>query len=229
MTWNPEPDESPTRPFRAVPTPPAGQADYPAGQADYPPPSPEPTVLQATAPRPASAGTVTKLIVPLAIGAGVAVVLGVYGKVHTPTGIAVSVAGFSGPLTVKVWLATVAIVFAVVQLVTALAMWGKLPLSGSWVSPAHRWSGRIAFVLTIPVVVHCLYALGFASYDLRTLAHSLLGCLFFGVFTTKMLVLTGHGFAGWVLPLFGGLVFAALTGVWATSALWFFTTTGFQF
>ena len=206
MTWNPDPDESPTRRFRTM------QAPQPSAP-----------------PRPASAGTVAKLIVPLAIGAGVAVVLGVYGKVHTPTGIAVSVAGFSGPLTVKVWLATVAIVFAVVQLVTALAMWGKLPLRGAWVSPVHRWSGRIAFVLTIPVVVHCLYALGFATYDLRTLAHSLLGCLFFGAFTTKMLVLTKQGLAGWVRPLFGGLVFATLVGVWATSSLWFFSTSGLQF
>ncbi|TQS40537.1 DUF6529 family protein [Cryptosporangium phraense] len=170
-----------------------------------------------------------KLIVPLAIGAGVAVVLGTYGKLHTPTGIAVSVAGFSGPLQVKVWLATMAIVFAVVQLVTALAMWGKLPLRGSWVSPVHRWSGRIAFLLTLPVVVHCLYALGFADYSLRTLLHSILGCLFFGAFTTKMLVLTKNGLAGWVLPVFGGVVFAALVGVWATSAAWFFSTSGLQF
>ncbi|WP_073266091.1 DUF6529 family protein [Cryptosporangium aurantiacum] len=169
------------------------------------------------------------MIVPIAIGAGIAVVLGAYGKLHTPTGIAVSVAGFSGPLTVKVWLATLGMAFGVFQLVTALAMWGKLPLRGSWVSPAHRWSGRIAFVLTLPVAVHCLYALGFADYSTRTLAHSLFGCIFFGMFTTKMLVLTKKGLAGWALPLFGGLVFATLVGVWATSALWFFSTSGFQF
>jgi len=252
--WDDEPDDSPTRRF---PTYPPGSYPPPGSPPPYPPTADAPTApyaasdpyartaqypgrpepLTATAPEPppepqrpapASAGTVAKLIVPLAIGAGVAVVLGVYGKVHTPTGIAVSVAGFSGPLTVKVWLATVAVVFAVVQLVTALAMWGRLPLRGSWVAPAHRWSGRIAFVLTLPVVVHCLYALGFATYDLRTFAHSLLGCLFFGAFTTKMLVLTKHGLAGWVLPLFGGLVFAALVGVWATSALWFFSTSGLQ-
>lgn len=210
MSGNPESDESPTQRF-----------------ASYP--SPGPTVLRTTTPQPASARTVTTLIVPLAVGAGVAVALGVYGKVHTPTGIAVSVAGFSGPLQVKVWLATVAIVFAVVQLVTALAMWGRLPLRGSWVGPVHRWSGRIAFVLTIPVVVHCLYALGFADYSLRTLAHSILGCVFFGAFTTKMLVLTKKGLAGWVLPLFGGVVFATLVGIWATSALWYFGTSGVQF
>jgi hypothetical protein len=179
---------------------------------------------------PASPSTVAKIIVPIGIGAAVAVVLGVYGKVHTPTGIAVSVAGFSGPLTVKVWLATAGVTLACVQVLSALAIYGKLPgVKGAWLGPVHRWSGRIAFVLTVPVVVHCLYALGFSDYSPRLLAHSLLGCLFFGAFTTKMLVLTKRGLAGWVLPFFGGLVFAALVGVWSTSALWFFTTSGVKF
>src|SRR4051812_50041457 len=48
------------------------------------------------------------LIVPFLIGGAVTVLLGTYGNLHEPTGIAVSVAGFSGPLAVKVWLATVA-------------------------------------------------------------------------------------------------------------------------
>jgi hypothetical protein len=203
--------------------------EYPPYQTGSPPItlSPPPDLAPAT---PASAGTVAKVIVPVAIGAAVAVVLGTYGKQHTPTGIAVNVAGFSGPLTVKVWLATAGVTLAVVQLLTALAMYGRLPgVKGGWLGPVHRWSGRIAFLLTVPVVIHCLYALGFSDYSTRTLAHSLLGCLFFGVFTTKMLVLTKRGLAGWVLPLFGGLVFSALVGVWATSALWFFATSGIQF
>jgi hypothetical protein len=35
-----------------------------------------------------------------------------------------------------------------------------------------------------------------------------------------------HRFPGWVLPIAGGLLFAALLGVWHTSALWFFRTVG---
>jgi hypothetical protein len=50
-----------------------------------------------------------------------------------------------------------------------------------------------------------------------------LGCVFFGVFTVKMLVLTEDGVADWVLPLLGGFVFALIVGLWLTSALWFFT------
>ncbi|MEH0843537.1 DUF6529 family protein [Micromonospora sp. CPCC 205711] len=167
------------------------------------------------------------LTVPLLVGAAVAVALGVYGRVHEPTGIAVNLAGFSSPQAVKVWLGSGAAAFAVVQLLSALAMWGRLGgFSPSWAGTVHRWSGRVAFLLTVPVAVHCLYALGFADHDLRTLVHSLLGCLFFGAFTTKMLALPKPGLAGWFLPFVGGLVFAILTGIWLTSSLWWFTTVG---
>jgi hypothetical protein len=170
------------------------------------------------------------VLVPLAIGSAISVALGVYGRTHTPSGIAVNLAGFSSPVTVKVWLASAAMLFALVQLLSALLMYGKLGVSApSWTGALHRWSGRIAFALVIPVAVHCLYALGFEAYDLRTLVHSLLGCIFFGVFTMKMLLLTRDGLAGWVLPVAGGLVFAALTGLWLTSSVWFFSTSGFQF
>src|SRR5262245_12901016 len=106
------------------------------------------------------------LLVPVAIGAAVSVGLGVYGKTHSPTGIAVSVAGFSSPQTVKVWLATGAAFLALLQLLSALAMWGRLPgvTAPSWTDAFHRWSGRAAFLLTLPVAMHCLYALGLQSY-----------------------------------------------------------------
>ncbi len=171
-----------------------------------------------------------KLFVPLAVGAAVAVSLGVYGRLHHPTGLAVNLAGFSSPLTVKVWLASGAALFAVAQLVSALVMYGKLPVRApSWTGTFHRWSGRVAFLLAVPVAIHCLYALGLQTYSTRVLVHSLLGCVFFGAFTVKMLALPKRGLPGWTLPLLGGLVFAALIGLWLTSSLWFFTTTGIKF
>lgn len=178
---------------------------------------------------PPAAGPRASLVVPLLLGAAVTVALGVYGRTHTATGIAVNVAGFSGPQTVKVWLGTGAAFFAVVQLLSALAMWGRLgPVPASGAGFAHRWSGRVAFLLAVPVAVHCLYALGFADHDLRTLAHSAAGCFFFGAFTTKMLALPRRGLAGWVLPVVGGVVFTVLMLVWLTSSVWYFTTFGFQ-
>ncbi|HEX4815342.1 MAG TPA: DUF6529 family protein [Nonomuraea sp.] len=164
------------------------------------------------------------LLVPLLAGGLVMLALGVYGRAHTPTGFAVGVAGFSAALPMKVWLTTGAFVLAIVQVSSALSMWGRL---GVAVPPAvHRWSGRLAFLLTIPVAFHCLYALGL-QYDVpRVLAHSLLGCFFYGVFTTKLLALPKRDAPGWTLPVLGGLAFTALVGLWLTSSFWFFTAVG---
>ena len=175
--------------------------------------------------------TVPLLVVPLLVGTVVAVVLGVYGGLHTPTGIAVNLAGFSGPLEAKVWVASAALLFALVQLGSALVMYGKVPgvASPSWIGGLHRWSGRAAFLLAVPVAVHCLYALGFQTFSTRVFVHSVLGCAFFGAFTVKMLGLRRDGLPSWALPVLGGTVFALLVGLWWTSSLWFFTKIGVQF
>ncbi|HEX6234983.1 MAG TPA: DUF6529 family protein [Jiangellaceae bacterium] len=175
--------------------------------------------------------TVPLLVVPLLVGTVVAVVLGVYGGLHTPTGIAVNLAGFSGPLEAKVWVASAALLFALVQLGSALVMYGRVPgvASPSWIGGLHRWSGRAAFLLAVPVAVHCLYAVGFQTFSTRVFVHSVLGCAFFGAFTVKMLGLRRDGLPSWAMPVLGGTVFALLVGLWWTSSLWFFTTIGVQF
>ncbi len=165
------------------------------------------------------------LVIALASGCAVAVVLGAYARLHHPTHYALDVAGFSSPLYAKAWLTTVAAVFAVVQLVTGYRITrGAAP---AWMPVVHRWSGRIAILLTVPVIVHCIYALGFGTYSARVLAHSVLGCLFYGAFVAKMLSLVQREkMPRWVLPVLGGVVFVSLIGLWATSALWLFTTKG---
>jgi Family of unknown function (DUF6529) len=169
-----------------------------------------------------------KLVIPCVIGGLVALTLGIYGRLHHPTGFAVNIAGFSSPGSVKSWLATGATVLAIVQVASALVMYGKVPriTAPSWIGGLHRWSGRIAFLLAVPVAIHCLYALGFQNYSTRVLLHSLLGCLFFGAFTVKMLILPKKGLPGWVLPFWGAVVFTALVVIWLTSAYWFFSTFG---
>ncbi|MEV4920376.1 DUF6529 family protein [Streptomyces tirandamycinicus] len=167
-------------------------------------------------------------LVPVLVGAAVAVVLGVYGALHEPAGTAFNLAGFSSTGAVKSWLATAAFACGLGQLVSALAMYGRLPgvRPASWTPVLHRWSGRVAFLLAVPVAVHCLYALGYQTQSARAAWHSLLGCFFFGAFSTKMLLLRVERLPGWLLPVAGGLVFAALTVLWLTSALWFFRTFG---
>lgn len=170
------------------------------------------------------------LIGVAAIGGAVALTLGVYGNVHDPTGQAIATFGFPSVLPMKAWFATGAAALALMQLASAMWMWGHLPGAGSspsWVPPAHRWLGTAAFLLTLPVAYHCLWALGFRDTDTRVLAHSILGCAFYGAFTTKMLVLRSDRLPGWTLPAAGGLLVALLTAIWVTSSLWFFTTIGF--
>lgn len=162
------------------------------------------------------------LWLPAVAGIGVAVCLGVYGRLHQPSNL--SVFGALGqPIVIKAGLTTAVVILAVIQLISAFALYGRLP-SRSWTPTLHRWSGRLAVLLSLPVAAHCLYAFGFGFDSPRVLAHSLLGCLFYGAFTAKMLVLSQPTSRSWALPLAGALVFTTLAGLWLTSALWFFLT-----
>lgn len=177
------------------------------------PPSPDPR-----------AGAV---VAPLLLGCGVAVALGVYGSLHEPTGFSINLSGFSSGTYAKSWLVTLAALLAVSQLVSARMLYTGATMS--WLPGLHRWSGRVAVLLTVPVLVHCLYALGFAGYSPRVLIHSVAGCIFYGAFVTKMLSLSRRGMPGWLLPVTGGLTFTALIVLWLTSALWVFGTQGLHF
>jgi len=189
----------------------------------------QPDASAPPTPERASSGA-AKLVVPCLIGALVALTLGVFGRLHHPTGIAISIPGFSSLGSVKAWLATIATVFALIQVGSALLIYGKIPRvnAPSWIGGLHRWSGRIAFLVAVPVAVQCLYVLGYQTYSTRVLIHSTLGCLFFGSFTVKMLILPKRGLPSWLLPVLGALVFTVLTGVWLTSAYWFFSTYGIK-
>jgi hypothetical protein len=163
------------------------------------------------------------------LGAAVAVAMGAYAKVHEPAGRPLFDLGFSGMLQMKTWLTTAAVLLLVVQLVTALWMWGRLPGAGaapSWAPVLHRWVGSTAFVLTLPVAFHCIWSIGFATYSTRALVHSMVGCLFYGAYASKMLALRARGLPSWAVPILGGTVLASLVLVWLTSALWFFTRAG---
>ena len=183
------------------------------------------TAPAAAAPQPVTA----RLLGVFVAGAAVAVGLGVYGNVHDPTGEQPYTLFFTATINLKVWFATVAVALAVVQIVLAARLYGKIhrPWPGDappWLGDAHRLTGIVAFLVSLPVAYHCLWALGFQSTDTRVVLHSLLGCFFYGVFTVKVLSVRSHGMPGWLLPVVGGLTFAALIGVWLTSSLWFMTS-----
>ena len=136
---------------------------------------------------------------------------------------------FSDTIHMKAWLASLAVALAVFQLFTAAWIFHRLPWEKpAWVNPVHRWSGRLAFVVTLPIAYHCIFKLGFQSGQTRVLWHSLLGCAFYGAFAAKITIVELKRFPTAVLPLAGGFLFVVLIGVWYTSAVWFFRLVGVE-
>jgi hypothetical protein len=165
----------------------------------------------------------------LLAGTAVAVAIAVYARIHHPALRPLFLVGFSGMLQLKTWLATAALVLVVVQLVSALWIWGRLPGAGPAprsLPVVHRWSGTIAFILTLPVALHCVWALGLSTASPRVVAHGVAGCAFYGAYAAKMLGLRLRGLPSWAIPVLGGLVLALFLLVWLTSALWFFSRSG---
>lgn len=137
---------------------------------------------------------------------------------------------FTSTIAAKAWLATAALVLAGVQLLTAARIYGRLrflPERGSAIARAHRWSGRIAFLCTLPVFFHCVTILGFETPDARVAIHSLVGSFFYGVFAAKVLIVRDRALPGWALPTAGLTLASMLAALWVTSSLWYFTTVRF--
>jgi hypothetical protein len=170
-----------------------------------------------------------RLLIIGLIGSAVALTLGIYGNAHSPSSDLTITLGFTNTITMKVWLATIALGFAVLQLLSALWMYGRLPLGAAppWLGSVHRISGRLAFLLSLPVAYHCLYRLGFQHSSFRVVAHSILGCLFYGAFAAKVLIVRSRNLPRSALPLAGGLVFVLLVYIWLLSALWYIGQSGF--
>ncbi|MEV4534576.1 DUF6529 family protein [Asanoa sp. NPDC049518] len=167
------------------------------------------------------------VLVPLLIGAAVAVALGVFGSVHTPTGEVPWQRPFPSIYAMKVWFSLGVLLLAAVQLCTALWIYGKLGLRARpWLGPVHRTTGYLAFLVSLPVAAACLWAMGFQSYDARVLTHSILGSMFYGAFVAKVLVVHSRRLPSWALPAVAGLLLATVVGVTASSALWYVATYG---
>jgi Family of unknown function (DUF6529) len=132
---------------------------------------------------------------------------------------------FRDTLQMKAWLLTAAAALACGQLLTAARIYEvvRFPPKGRLYHSVHRWSGRVAILLTLPVAYHCVFMLGFDTHTARVLIHSLLGSALYGAVVAKVLIVRSSRFAQWVLPVAGGVLFSILLGLWLTSALWLFT------
>ena len=185
-------------------------------------------VSSATTPRATRPRIPVALLAALGAGVFVTVGLGVYGRLHDPTGETVVTAVFSGQIQFKAWMTTLAVLFAIAQLLSAMRMYGRIGPSPppAWLGDVHRLTGTLAFLCSLPVAFHCLWALGFrAEFGLnRVFLHSIAGLVFYGAFAAKILVVRSRNLPGLALPIVGATVFTALVLVWFTSSYWFFTS-----
>ena len=179
-------------------------------------------------------GTVGRsMAVPLAAfaaGAVVAVLLGVLGRLHDPSLSGTTDLGFDTVIEMKVAVSVVIGVLAVLQLVGALWMYGRLGTPApAWVGTAHRVVGTLALLLAVFVGYSCLWALGLESgrlengepVPLRAVVHGVLGCAVFGAVVVKVVAVRSRRAPGWFLPVAGGLLFTLLVVVVLTSAAWY--------
>ncbi len=180
-----------------------------------------------------SADAPRSMAIPLtafAVGAVVALLVGIFGKAHDPSLDGTFDLGFATVIQMKVVVSVVVGVLAVLQVLGALWLYGKLGISAPpWLGTAHRVTGTITLLLAIFVAYNCLWALGLESGEhvaTRTVVHGVLGCAFIGAIVVKVVAVRAHRAPGWFLPVAGALLFTLLIVVVLTSAGWYLSEHG---
>ncbi len=177
---------------------------------------------EATAGRQSSSRA--RLWIPFGVAVAVAAAVYIATQLITPD-INTSLFGQSAAnvFSLKSWLANGVLALAAFQLYSALWIYGRMPWpKPDWLGRAHRVSGYVAIALSLPIAYHCLFAYGFRDFDRRTVVHSIAGCLFYGAFAAKVVVVRSRRLPGWALPLAGGTMVTLVVVLWYSAALWYF-------
>ncbi|MEU9123666.1 DUF6529 family protein [Streptomyces sp. NPDC048506] len=167
------------------------------------------------------------LLLPLAVTAA----LVWYGLVHTPER-GHSLFAAHGPHAVvllKTQLGSALMGLALIQLLLALWMYGRLPglrAAPHRVGTVHRLIGVVAFLLSVPIARQCIIAYGVSLTGPRQALHSLAGCFLYGAFVAKVIVVRHRRWPGWALPLAGGALVTVVALAWYSAAFWYLN--GFQ-
>jgi hypothetical protein len=167
-------------------------------------------------------------VAALAVLAPVAVGVGVYaaGRNVTPD-YSTGLFGEHGVAAtdLKARLGTALLGLALIQLSLGLWMYGRLPGVRAARRPVrltHRGVGYVAFLLSLPIAYHCIATYGFETSSPRVLVHGIAGCVLYGAFVAKVLVVRSHRLPGALLPVVGGLLVLAIALLWYSAALWVF-------
>ncbi|MGW7410633.1 DUF6529 family protein [Streptomyces sp. NPDC054833] len=160
-------------------------------------------------------------LLPIAVTAA----LYAYGQKHTPDYTS-SLFGRRGNNAneLKAQLGSALLGIALAQLLLALWMYRRLPGAGAAPRPVHtvhRIGGLVAFLLSLPIAYHCITAYGVQLTNTRSALHSVTGCVLYGAFVAKVLVVRSRRLPGWALPAAGGVLVTTIAVLWYSAALWF--------
>jgi hypothetical protein len=168
----------------------------------------------------------SSIALPLTILAAVTAALYLAGREITPDYSGTALFGKTAvdTLSLKAWLATVALALAGAQLLSALIIYGRLPRvrPPRWLPTLHRSTGIVLVLVTLPIAYHCMRAYAVQTFDTRIAIHSIAGCFFYGAFAAKVVVVRSRRLPGWALPAAGGALVTLVAVLWYTSALWYF-------
>jgi hypothetical protein len=164
---------------------------------------------------------------PIAILAAIAAAIYVVGISITPdySGTALFGKTATDTLPLKSDLASVVLGLAVLQLLLAFWIYGRVPGLGAAarrIGSVHRGIGILAILVSLPIAYHCMRAYGFQTFDSRIAVHSIAGCFFYGAFAAKVTIVRSKSLPGWTLPVAGGTLVALVAVLWYTSALWYY-------
>jgi len=169
------------------------------------------------------------LAVPIGAGAATALALGFYSSIHDPTGRDFVLTGFDSAASWKSALASITVFLFLMQVSLGLRMTGRVGPrrpTPPWAPDFHRLVGTVAFGVSLPVVFHCVWSLGYQAGESRISVHAILGCIAYGMYVAKVIAARTDDRPQWALPVAGSLLGILMLAVWWTSALVHYAGTG---
>lgn len=170
------------------------------------------------------ARSTVEALTAILLPAAVTLVLYWYGLSRTPDYLSSLFGRSDGDANdLKARLSTALLGMSVLQLLLALWLYRRLPGAGPAPRPVpvlHRIGGLLAFLLSLPIAYHCVTAYGVQLAGTRVAVHSVTGCVLYGAFVAKVVVVRSRRLPGWTLPTVGGLLVVAIALLWYSAALW---------
>lgn len=126
----------------------------------------------------------------IACGSAVALALGAYAVLHEPTARDFVFYGFDSAASWKHAFTVLAALLFVAQAALAIKLaqlFGCRATGRPWLWDLRRLLATLAVGFSLPVAFHCIWVLGFRTDDLAITAHSIAGCVAYGVVVAAIL------------------------------------------